>query len=58
VAAMNRTLPVLLILDRLGHEERLLRNLGAHEQANGIRAAIVQILKLADEPDTEAPKSI
>jgi hypothetical protein len=50
---MNSTLPVSLILDRLGHEELMLKNLGAYEQARGIRAAIVQILKLADEPKPE-----
>ena len=45
---MTSTLPVSLILDRLCHEEALLKKLGAFEQAAGIRTAVVQILRLAD----------
>ena len=45
---MERTLSVAAILDRLCHEEALLKKLGAFEQAAGIRTAVVQILRLAD----------
>jgi hypothetical protein len=46
---MERTLSVAAILDRLGHEILLLKKLGAFEQAAGVQAAVVQILRLADE---------
>jgi hypothetical protein len=45
---MERTLSVAAILDRLGHEILLLKKLGAFEQAAGVQAAVVQILRLAD----------
>jgi hypothetical protein len=51
MAEIARFLPVAALIDRLGREERLLKNLGAHEQAAGVRAAIVSALKLSDEDD-------
>jgi hypothetical protein len=45
------------ILDRLGHEELKLKQLGLVNQAAGMRTAIVQILKLVSE-DAPQPKSI
>jgi hypothetical protein len=49
MAQVERTLPLDKILDVLGHEERMLKNIGAHAQAAGVRASIVHLLKLADE---------
>jgi hypothetical protein len=45
---MEHTLSVAAILDRLGHEELMLKQLGAFGPAEGVRISIVQILRLAD----------
>jgi hypothetical protein len=59
---MRLELPVATIMDRLAREERKLKNSGAYANAEGIRYALVAILRMADEdeppiePSGDAPK--
>lgn len=46
---MDKPLSSERVLDRLGHEELKLKQLGLVNQAAGVRAAIVAILKLLAE---------
>jgi hypothetical protein len=50
---MKTNLPIPAIVERLGREEQTLKRAGAFAEAAGIRDAIVQILRMADED--EAP---
>lgn len=49
---IQRALALDKIIERLGREERTLRNLGAHANAEGVRYAMTALLRMADE---EAP---
>lgn len=43
------------ILDRLGHEELRLKQLGMPNHAAGVRTAIVAVLRLAEEARAAQP---
>jgi hypothetical protein len=45
-----------LLMDRLGHEELRLKQLGLVNHAAGVRAAIVQVIKLIHETKQEQGK--
>jgi hypothetical protein len=47
-----RMIPVVRLIDDLARQELRLKLAGAFAEANGIRDAIVRILRLADEGDT------
>lgn len=45
----ERMISVSLVLDRMGHEEQRMKQLGLAAHAQGARALIVAFLKLVDE---------
>lgn len=55
---MQQFLPVQQLVERLGREERNLKNAGAYAEAAGIRDAVVIVLRMADEePQPIEPSS-
>lgn len=55
---METMLSSVVILDRLGHEELQLKQLGMVHQAAGVRTAIVAVLKLLSEHHDDDPPSL
>lgn len=52
---MDKQLSIVLVLDRLGHEELKLKQLGLVNHAAGVRTAIVAVLKLISEGNELPP---